>query len=268
MRIVLLGIFFTVTAQAIEYPIEAGDTAGLIEAIEHANAHPGPDRIHLPTQAQFHIRDAHTAQLALPVISDDLEIIGNGASLILYTAAEVAHMEIAPGTRVRLVDLSLRGGTRGALVNRGELLYWGGEVEDNTSQVFASAIHNLGDMELRGVSVAYNSYSGIGDFGGAVVNQGVMEMHGGALCDNQAHGMRSVLALGAGLINLGEASLVGVEVRGNRAQAEVLPAGAIANLAPGELKLRSVTLIDNEPTALTRVDEPGHTLMADTAIVY
>jgi predicted outer membrane repeat protein len=66
---------------AADFFVAPADTAGLIAAVQSANADPGHDTIHLASGSTYTFAAGSFSSSALPVITDQLTIDGNGATI-------------------------------------------------------------------------------------------------------------------------------------------------------------------------------------------
>lgn len=97
--------------------VAAGDTAGLISAIEAANAIPDPDTICLAAGSTYTLTAAHNTQSGangLPPITTDITIVGNGATITRDPAAPPFRLLLVTATgALTLEDVTLAGGLAG-----------------------------------------------------------------------------------------------------------------------------------------------------------
>ena len=267
IRLLIVLLVVSGAAQGRDFLIETGDTSGLVRAVSLANANPGPDRIFLPVDATFVFKRPHRpdAATSLPPITGDLDIIGNQSVLRRYAEERFAHLEVAAGASVRVVDLVFTDGASGAVINRGDLLLWNVVLEDNAGATGGSALTNEGSARLADCEIRFNSFAGGGLHGGAIVNQGTLVIADTHIHDNSAHGGATGAELGAALSNFGHARLTRVTID-NNAATMTDGAGAIANFSPGELVLEDSVLTDNEPAQLATVRAAGEVRLAGTRI--
>jgi predicted outer membrane repeat protein len=77
----IVAFLFGSTAGAGDFVVAPADTAGLIAAIQAANADPGHDTISLAAGSTYTFTAGTFSSSALPVITDELTIEGNGATI-------------------------------------------------------------------------------------------------------------------------------------------------------------------------------------------
>ena len=258
-RLMAVALLAFGSAQSRDYLIAAGDVAGLVNAIELANAEPGPDRIFLAPHASYVFKAPAPGHphLALPRISDDLDLVGNRAILRRYAERPFSHLEVAPGARLRLVDITLADGGDGSLRNYGDLLLWGAILEDNSGGSTHAALANYGSARVLASHIRFNSFSSTGRFGGAVLNFGTLEMTDSALYGNTAFGGPGRAELGAALANFGPCELRCVAISANRTGYGEAGSGAVANFFPGRLRMIDSVIEANTPVAIADVAAHG-----------
>lgn len=121
--------------------ISAGDTAGLISAINAANGSAGtPDTICLTSSSYTITAVDNTTNGAngLPSITSDITIVGNGAVINRGAAAPAFRLfHVAVNGKLSLEDLTISGGNAsgaapadagGAIYNRGTLILTKGSI--------------------------------------------------------------------------------------------------------------------------------------------
>jgi hypothetical protein len=172
---------------AAQFNIPDGDVAGLIAAIEQANATPGANTINLAANGMYTLTEVHNTGLrgatGLPVITSEITINGHGAVLERDSAAMFRLLAIADGD-LTLGRVTLRGGH----ANEGGALYI-----------------DSGKGALIACTVAGN-WSG----SGTIWNQGTLSITDSVIRDNQS------IVSGGGLRNWsGSVTLVNTTFEGN-----------------------------------------------------
>ncbi|MDX1570653.1 MAG: hypothetical protein R3200_09225 [Xanthomonadales bacterium] len=258
-RFMAIAVLAVGSAQARDYLIEAGDVAGLVAAVELANEAPGPDRIFLSPRATYVFESPAPGHphLALPPIRDDLDLVGNRATLRRYSDHPFSHIEVSRSARLRLVAVTLADGADGSLRNFGELLLWHAIVEDNAGGGTHAALVNFGTARVLDSRIRFNSFSSTGRFGGAVVNFGSLEMVDSAMYGNSAYGSVGTIEMGAALSNFGTCELRGVTINAHQTSQGQVGAGAIANFFPGRLQMTDSVVEANLPAAIAEVPGDG-----------
>jgi hypothetical protein len=219
------------------------DSAGLRAAILAANADPGPNRIVLARRGLYTLAPAGDATSLLPPIEGELAIVGNGAELRGDSAQRIGLLEIAPGARVRLSDLTLAQGYAGALRNLGELELERVRIEDNTSDRSGAIVQNHGRLAMRDSSVEFNDVPAR-DEAGTVVNYGVLRLEHSRIGNNLVLRQRAGIATAGSVLNFGRVEWTESSTGGNRIEGEAnglafadvlnLGSGSVSGDAPGE----------------------------------
>ncbi|MCA8935443.1 MAG: hypothetical protein KDB68_04490 [Planctomycetes bacterium] len=153
MKAILLGALALLAGSlsAANINVNAGDTAGLINAINNANANSGADTIVL-TNSTYSLStalDFTYGPTALPAITSDISIEGNGAMITRGTGS-FRFFYVAPSGTLSLTNLTINNGLAqggdggngggggagmgGAIFNEGELTLTGCVLSGNTAQ--------------------------------------------------------------------------------------------------------------------------------------
>lgn len=145
-----IAAIFAVTGLASETgraaTFEAADTEELINAMEQAEADPGPDIITLAAQHTYTLDSEYIEGLALPTVTDELRIEGNGATLAWSGETETGFLHVAAEGSLVITRLTLTGARAGAIVVDGELDLQRSRLTEN--QMFSD--------RLRGVALTIN----------------------------------------------------------------------------------------------------------------
>jgi predicted outer membrane repeat protein len=186
----ILPAAFPAAAEPTLVPCEA---AGLAEAVGEANRAPGPETLLLEAGCEYRFIGPHRpgAFTALPLITDPLTIIGNGA--VITRAGDTRMRLIEAAAPLALHDLRLVGGHPPAGQLGGAVL----AAED-------------APLQLTGVSLEMNFAA----TGGAVASYGALVGKDVRLTGNWAES-----GYGGAIYAEGELRLSGALFRGNRADA-------------------------------------------------
>ncbi len=198
-------------ASAAEWQIANRDVAGLIRAIQSANATPDADVIHLAAGGIYTLDWTDSSGLGLPPFKGHLQILGHGAEIRRYSGTPMRLLEIATDGVAQLSDLVLAEANRGALVNHGNLTLERVTITDseNDPAVAHTIVHNLGQMQMRDSLLGYNRIRGVAENGGIVVNNGALELFGTRFIANEVvRSSSDALAAGA-VLNLGSLAVDG-----------------------------------------------------------
>ena len=199
-----------------------GSGISLREAIIAANSSSAGDLINLGT-GTFTLGISGIGEQAAATgdldISEDLTIVGAGASATIINANGIDRVfDLHSGTTV-LVQLTVTGGTNqegaGLFVKSGATLSMNGStIEGNSSNQSGAGIHNDGTVSLFDVQLVNNSAPG--KDGGAIHNDGSLTLERVTISGNTA-------AKGAGIFHHGGASLLSLTnttISGNSASDE------------------------------------------------
>ncbi|NTW97019.1 MAG: hypothetical protein HGB28_00500, partial [Oscillochloris sp.] len=161
-----------------------GDTAELLGAISRANASAGSDTISLGASCVYTlgaVNNSTGGPNGLPVITGDLTIEGNGAT-ITRGATAPAFRILKNASTLTLRNLTLAnglasGGNGGAIYNTGSLTLV-------SSTVIGSSARGAGGSSNKGGSG--------GGQGGAIYNTGTLVLNASTLANNRALGGNGV----------------------------------------------------------------------------
>ena len=237
--------------------VRCNDIAGLVDAIDEANADGG--RITLASHCTYTLTAPDNADDGLPEITGNVTISGKDTTIRRDPAAtenfRIFHV-VAGGT-LTLKSLTVSGGnlptgSGGGIANeRGTLNLKSTVVKGNLATNGGGLSNLAGQITLDRSTVERNTANG---FGGGMLNDGngTIAMKGGALRNN-----RAILSNGGGLENiLGTATLESVSVKGNSG----VVGGGLRNTNGSTLNLKSTTVRDN-----TAVSGAGLSNNASTA---
>lgn len=135
---------------------------------------------------------------ALPVITGDISIIGNGATLTRdVSAPDFRFFRVANGATLTLENLTLDNGHTsgtsdagdgGAIYNDGTLTIVDSIFTGNRANIEAGAIYNNDDQILNITNSSFTDNRALGDDGGAIDNHGIVTISGTTFADNHADG--------------------------------------------------------------------------------
>ncbi|MEO8392801.1 MAG: S8 family serine peptidase, partial [Chloroflexota bacterium] len=204
--------------------VAAGDSAGLISAINCANSTASNDVITLSagTYSLAAANNATDGGNGLPVIfggasAGTLTINGNSATISRSSAGGTPTfriMEVASTANLTISNLTFSNGNQptapggGAILNYGLLTVTNSTFSNNTaSTTIGGAIRNQGTLSVTGSTFSNNS----ADEGGAILNYAAKT----ALVTNSTFSNNSVTSHGGGFENLGTAVITGSTFSGN-----------------------------------------------------
>ncbi len=242
---IILAAQLPVVAQAAAFSIADGDVAGLIAAINTANATSGADTINLApggTYTLTAVDNTSAGANGLPIITSQITINGNGATIQRSSAAGTPSFRIfsiaGPNAGdVRLDRVTIRGGDSlngGGILNYGTMTMTNSTVSNNYGQT-GGGIWSPGTVAISSSTIRENTsfYYGAGITNGAILT----------LTDSTVNGNSTGGYRGGGIVNLGgHATLTNSTVSGNNSDGQ--GAGGILNWA-GALTLINSTVSGN-----------------------
>ncbi|MBP6077355.1 MAG: hypothetical protein KA505_00920 [Xanthomonadales bacterium] len=227
------------------------DVDALVASIHHANQSREATTIRLAHGGLYTLVTAsdENRELGLPVITGDITILGNDADLRRYSDEDFALVAVADGGKLKLERLTLAEGSRGALVNRGELELDQVRVVDNIAKNVPAIIENYGQLRVIGSEISYNQLAGTQRDAGTVLNYGRLDLLRSSIESNWISRRYDSLVAASAVLNLGELKLAEVRVRENTAMPELVETslGAIVNVGNGAYQASDLTLEHNEP---------------------
>lgn len=183
--------------------IANNDVAGLVRAIEQANASPGHTTIRLARRGLYVLTQESREGLLLPIISDRLTLEGNHAEIRGYSARPASLLEVGEGAELRLYDVVLAEGTDGAVRNFGELSLHNVAIVDSSVRQASAIVLNHGHITARDSEIAYNLlFAGRRD-AGTVLNYGQMVLEATRVHGNRVLGTYEAVAAAGGILNFG-----------------------------------------------------------------
>ena len=227
------------------------DVDGLVAAIHRANQSRQATTIQLAEGGLYTLVTAsdENRELGLPAITGDITLIGRNADLRRYSNEDFALLAVADGGRLKASQLTLAEGSRGAVVNRGELELNAVRVVDNVAKDVPAIVENYGRLRVRDSEISYNQLAGAQRDAGTVLNYGELELVGSSIESNWISRRYDSLIAASAVLNLGELKLAQVRIRENTAMPELAEAslGAIVNAGNGAYQASGLTLENNEP---------------------
>ncbi len=222
-----------------------GGASGLVAAIDHANATPGPDTIDLSPGCTYALTDAASPGNGLPVVTGQLTVRGHDATIKRSSPSSFRIFEVAPGAELALDEVTVAAG---AVSLSGPTAFGGGILNGGLLNVTRSTIR---DNEVSG--------SGSSAGGGGIANNGTVSLKDTVLRNNRASatGTQIFAAVGGAVLNRTGAtmSIDGSTVVGNTAVSRgaselffIASAGGIAN--SGTLTVGDTRIAGNRSIAV------------------
>ncbi len=273
----LLSLHHT-PARALEITVDDGfvivddsdDKCSLREAIINANeggmihndcdpGSPYADTITLPPNGTFTLTDIHgdyyDSDTGLPLITSEITIEGNGATIKRDAVAGFRLLAVGSGGKLTIKDTTLSGGRSddhgGAIFNySGDVTISNSTFSGNNADDSGGAIYNNDEMTV------YNStFSGNGAFdGGAIYNQAQLTIYNSIFNGNM--GERD----GGAIYNDGGLMIYNSSFSSNRGY----DAGAIYN--NDELTIHNSTFSDNYAGDFSEAEGDGGAILNDASL--
>ncbi len=222
-----------------------GGGAGLVSAIDQANATAGADTIDLVPGCAYVLTAAASPDTGLPVVTGQLAIQGHGATIRRSgSAPRFRIFEVAASGELGLDEVTV---TDGVVALSGPLALGGGILNSGLLTVTDSSIRN---NEVRG--------SGSSAGGGGIANNGTVILRDTVLRDNRARatGTQIFSAVGGAVLNRTGATMTieGSTIAENRAVSRgetgpffIAAAGGIGNT--GTLSVNDTRIVGNRAVA-------------------
>ena len=166
-------------------------TTALIDAITDANTNPGADVIDLAPGCTYTLTSVHNNdgnRNGLPVISGDLTINGNGATIRRSAEAAIPAfviISISLNAEVLLNSLTIADGSDddgGGILNRGTLTLTNSTLSNNQAWERGGGIFNSGNLTITNSTISNN----IAFAGGGIENSGTVTITNSTLSGNSA----------------------------------------------------------------------------------
>lgn len=225
-------------AGATDYFVGPADTAGLIAAIQAANANPGADTIHLAAGSDYAFAAGSFNSSALPVIEDELTIEGNGGTIERVSAS--SFRIITNNGQLTLNDVTIAGGsasTGAGVVNNGLLILNGCTLSENRGGGNGGAIFNPGGARVEATDTRFERNAANGHSGGAISSNGQVMVTGCIFTDNESDS-------GGAIDSAGSVVVSGCTFTDNFTTSGL--GGAINNYNSGTLEVRSSSFTGNQ----------------------
>ncbi|MCI0635459.1 MAG: right-handed parallel beta-helix repeat-containing protein [Actinobacteria bacterium] len=237
-------------AWAATFAVGCGDVAGLIGAIAAANdesANPGPDTIELAAGCTYVLTAPLSLDTALPQITSDVTIEGNGAIITRGHGPELRFVWVGASGALTVNEIQMSGGFLpegggGAIVNTGDLSVTGSTFSNNTAGS-SGAIANSGGalLEISASTFASNDAVAVSGEGGAIGSFGDAFIDDSTFFNNHALGPGFCGAI----FNTNESHMV---VTGSTFQFNFADQGTAINNSNASLSVVNSTFVDNTGT--------------------
>jgi hypothetical protein len=221
-------------ALAADYYIRDRDPDGLVGAIRHANTRAGADTIHLAQGGLYTFKRPADAGLALPPVTGQLRILGNGAELRRDSDEGMAILVVAAKAELDIDALTLAEGSSGSVRNHGTLRLTRSAVVDGTTRAESAIVQNYGRFEASDSVFGYNVVTGAGRDASIVLNYGEMQLERCRLAGNALSRRYPSLAA-APVLNYGELRLDALALEDNTVldEFEGMVSASVLNLGIG-----------------------------------
>ena len=232
-------IAIAATAHAGDFFVAPGDTAGLIAAVQAANADPGPDTIHLAAGSTYTFAAGSFSGSALPVITDELTIEGNGATIERVSAS--GFRLVYNTDQLTLNNLTIANGASGTgagIRNSGTLVLNDCALIDNGGGGNGGAIFTAIGTTVEATGNLFLRNSAGGSSGGAIyTDRADVVFTGCTFTENDA-------SQGGAINNAGSLIVEGCTFTDNFTTSGL--AGAINNFNQGTLEVTGSTFTGNQ----------------------
>ena len=252
-RISLLTLAFLSASVKADVVVEIADrdVDGLVAAIHAANQSGTETTIRLAKGGLYTLVTAadENRELGLPRVSGKITIQGNGADIRRYSNEDFALVAVAKGGELTLRSLTLAEGSRGAVVNHGELELDRVRVVDNIAKHAPAIVENYGHLRVHASEISYKQLAATQRDAGTVLNYGSLELARSSIESNWISRRYDSLIAASAVLNLGDLKLSAVRIRENTAMPEDSDTslGTIVNAGNGALQATDVVLENNEP---------------------
>jgi|GEM_PF-6913601 len=239
--------------QTCDQGIPAYDVTGLISAINDANANPDATSICLPADT-YTFTASYDGSNALPIITTDVTIFGNGAVLERSSAMPFRLMLVSTNGQLTLEDMTITGGDSGTGKGGGLRVTGGGQLTlDGVTLTGNSSDDEGGGLFIETSSssvVIRNSTISNNDApygGGIMVEIGTLTVTDSIISQNTAD------ANGGGVYSKGNVTIKDTSIIGNYAQTS--GAGVYSYIRT--LIINNSQIIDNLLHATSGIDGGG-----------
>ncbi len=249
IAMMMLGLWVAIPAQALVFTVGEGDTAGLVAAIEAANATPEPDLIELD-RGLFLLESAWSgdAKAGLPPITAPLRIRGRNTEIRRYSSDSFRIFHVAQGGHLILERVTLAEGDLGALRNDGTVDLRQVQIVDNDVKSGHSVVENYGTLTINHGQISFNTVANASRDTGVLVNYGLAWVHDTTVQRNALTRRYDSVVLASAVLNYGEAVLKNVRILENDGgYDDGYAQGTIVNLGKGVLHAEGLSERGNEP---------------------
>ena len=220
-------------------------------AIQETNALTGTDTIILPT-GTYTLTIPGSGEDAAATgdldITGDLTIMGAGATTTIITGNGIDRALHVFGS-VEISGVTIAGGATdshpggGGILNEGSLVLIDSSItgsQVSSINLGGGGVYNQGTLVMTNTVVISNTaVSTGGNSGGGIYNAGELILAGGAVSNNVS------VAMGAGILNIGSASLTDVTVDNNQVSACTFGGGIANSSGGGTLSIANSAVISN-----------------------
>jgi len=244
VMVTLANLPWTPTARAAQFSVPDGDVDALIAAINTANLTAGPDDIVLADGSTYLLTAANTGSNGLPVITTEITILGNGATITREESAPAFRiLEVASSGTLNLVATTISNG----------------ELEDHESSYGGGVFNNGGTLNVSNSTFDSN----ISTYGGGIgALLGTTTVDASTLSNNDAYGEGGGISSDATTLTITNSTINanrggnggGIMIRGGVAQLTNLTIdGNRASFLGGGLGVQA-NLVNAGPNGLTVVN--------------
>lgn len=156
-------------AGAADFFVAPTDSVGLIAAVQAANADPGPDTIHLASGSDYAFAAGSFSSSALPLIVDELTIVGNGATVRRDSPS--GFRLITNDANLTINNLTIANGSLGTgagIRNNGQLFLNNCTMSENRGGGNGGAIFTAIGTRVEATGTLFHRNSAGGSSGGVI----------------------------------------------------------------------------------------------------
>lgn len=226
------------TTGAGDFVVAPADTAGLIAAIQAANANPGPDTIRLAAGSTYTFAAGAFSGSALPVTEGVLTIEGNGATIERVGAS--SFRMITNNGNLTLNNLTVTGGsasTGAGIINNNLLTLNNCTLSENRGGGNGGAIFNPTGSRVEATGTLFHRNAANGHSGGVVSSSGEVVFTDCTFTENEASSAGAIGSSGSVVIDA-------CTFTGNFSTSGL--GGAINNFNNGTLEVTGSTFTGNQ----------------------
>lgn len=234
-----LAALLASSSGAGDFFVAPGDTAGLVAAIQAANADPGHDTISLGAGSTYTFTTGAFNANALPIITDDLTINGNGATI--ERVGPAVFRLAFNSADLTLNNLTMTGGsssTGAGIRNDGLLVLNGCTISENRGGGNGGAIFTAIGSRVEATDTLFHRNSAGGNSGGVISSDRADVIFTGCtFTENDA-------SQGGAINSAGSLTVEGCTFTDNFTTSGL--GGAISNFNNGTLEVSASTFTDNQ----------------------